>query len=84
MLGSSSVVVSTIQRVFKALSDEDVTTEDDPGLDGYVLDAPVTVSYNPDLPPETFDRVIVDGAHRSIYGVGACGGATDGTGSRWW
>ncbi len=29
---------------------------------------PVTVAYNPDIPPETFDLVIVDEAHRSIYG----------------
>ncbi len=42
---------------------------DDPGLDDFVPDAPVTVAYNPDLPPETFDLVIVDEAHRSIYGV---------------
>ncbi len=69
MLGSSNVVISTIQRVFKVLRNEDVTTEDDPGLDGFVPDAPVTVTYNPDLPPETFDLVIVDEAHRSIYGV---------------
>jgi len=69
MLGSSNVVVSTIQRVFKALKNEEVTGEDDPGLDDFVPDAPVTVSYNPQLPPETFDLVIVDEAHRSIYGV---------------
>ncbi len=69
MLGSSNVVISTIQRVFKALQGAEVTGEDDPGLDGFVPDAPVTVSYNPDLPPETFDLVIVDEAHRSIYGV---------------
>ncbi|WP_207555733.1 DEAD/DEAH box helicase family protein [Intrasporangium flavum] len=69
MLGSSSVVVSTIQRVFKALRNEEVTAVDDPGLDDYVPDTPVTVAYNPALPPETFDLVIVDEAHRSIYGV---------------
>jgi len=69
LLGSSNVVISTIQRVFKALQGGEVSGEDDPGLDGYVPDAPVSVSYNPDLPPETFDLVIVDEAHRSIYGV---------------
>jgi type I restriction enzyme, R subunit len=69
MLGSSSVVISTIQRVFRALHDEEVTPGDDPGLDDYVPDEPVTVAYNPELPPETFDLVIVDEAHRSIYGV---------------
>ena len=69
MLGSSNVVISTIQRVFKALQGGEVSGEDDPGLDGFVPEAPVTVSYNPDLPPEIFDLVIVDEAHRSIYGV---------------
>ncbi|MCW2853145.1 MAG: box helicase, partial [Nocardioides sp.] len=69
MLGSSAVVISTIQRVFKVLRNEDVTPGDDPGLDDFVPDAPVTVAYNPDMPPETFDLVIVDEAHRSIYGV---------------
>jgi type I restriction enzyme R subunit len=29
----------------------------------------VTVQYSPKMPPETFDLVIVDEAHRSIYGV---------------
>jgi len=69
MLDSSKVVVSTIQRVFKALSGDQVTDQDDPNLDDFVPDAPVTVSYNKAFPPETFDLVIVDEAHRSIYGV---------------
>jgi type I restriction enzyme, R subunit len=69
MLGSSKVVVSTIQRVFKALAGDQVTDQDDPNLDDFVPDAPVTVSYNKAFPPETFDLVIVDEAHRSIYGV---------------
>jgi type I restriction enzyme R subunit len=69
MLGSSNVVISTIQRVYKALQNEDIADVDDPGLDGYVPEAPVTVAYNASLAPETFDLVIVDEAHRSIYGV---------------
>jgi type I restriction enzyme R subunit len=69
MLGSSKVVVSTIQRVFRALSGDQVPDQDDPNLDDFVPDAPVTVSYNKAFPPETFDLVIVDEAHRSIYGV---------------
>ncbi|MFD6400264.1 DEAD/DEAH box helicase family protein [Nocardia sp. NPDC060249] len=69
MLASSSVVISTIQRVFKALQGQDVPDTDDPNLDGYIPEAPITVTYNPELPPETFDLVIVDEAHRSIYGV---------------
>ena len=69
LASSSEVVISTIQRVFKAIKNEEVTGEDDPGLDDYVPDAPVTVAYSSTLPPETFDLVIVDEAHRSIYGL---------------
>lgn len=69
MLGSSDVVVSTIQRVFSVLRGNDVSEGDDPNLDDYVPDRPVTVTYSPNLPPEAFDLVIVDEAHRSIYGV---------------
>ncbi|MBO1756674.1 DEAD/DEAH box helicase family protein [Allobranchiibius sp. CTAmp26] len=69
MLASSNVVISTIQRVYTALQGQDVSAEDDPGLDDFVPDSPVTVSYSAQLPPETFDLVVVDEAHRSIYGV---------------
>lgn len=69
MLDSSSVVISTIQRVHAVLSGRTTTAEDDPQVDGFVPDAPVEVPYNPDLPPESFDLVIVDECHRSIYGV---------------
>jgi len=69
MVGSSAVVISTIQRVFSVLKGRPVTEEDDPDVDGYVPDAPVEVQYNPELPPEAFDLVIVDECHRSIYGL---------------
>lgn len=69
MAGSSSVVISTIQRVFAVLGGREVADADDPGLDGFVPPAPVAVEYNPEMPPEAFDLVIVDEAHRSIYGV---------------
>ena len=68
MPDATSVAVSTIQRVFKALRDEEVGDTDDPQLDGWVPDIPVTVAYSPDIPPETFDLIVVDEAHRSIYG----------------
>lgn len=66
---STKVAISTIQRVFKVIKNEDVPVGDDPNLDAFAPDEPVTVTYNPDLPPEAFDLVIVDEAHRSIYGV---------------
>jgi len=69
MLGSSDVVVSTIQRVYSVLRGHEVTDQDDPNLDDFVPDSPVTVAYWANLPPEAFDLVIVDEAHRSIYGV---------------
>ena len=69
LLGSSNVVISTIQRVFKVLRGEEVLDTDDPDRDDFVPDEPVTVTCNPALPPETFDLIIVDEAHRWIYGV---------------
>ncbi|MBD3778444.1 MAG: DEAD/DEAH box helicase family protein [Micrococcales bacterium] len=69
MLASSNVVISTIQRVHRVLSGGEAPDYDDPALDGWTPDAPVTVNYSPALPPETFDLIIVDEAHRSIYGV---------------
>src|SRR4051794_27018860 len=51
VVGSSKVVISTIQRVFKVLSGDEVPDTDDPGLDEYVPDTPVTVTYDPELPP---------------------------------
>ena len=69
MVGSSHVVISTIQRVYAALRGQVVADVDDPGIDGYTPDRPVEVAYNAQMPPESFDLVIVDEAHRSIYGV---------------
>ena len=68
MPDSTDVAISTIQRVFRALRNEEVDDKDDPELDGWTPDQAVTVAYNPDIPPEAFDLIIVDEAHRSIYG----------------
>lgn len=69
MVGSSAVVISTIQRVFSVLKGKTVTEDDDPNIDSYTPDAPVEVQYNAELTPEAFDLVIVDECHRSIYGL---------------
>jgi len=69
MVGSSKVVISTIQRVHSVLRGQTVPDTDDPDLDAAVPDAPVEIGYSADLPPEAFDLVIVDECHRSIYGV---------------
>jgi type I restriction enzyme R subunit len=69
MVGSSAVVISTIQRVFSVLKGQTVADVDDPNVDGFVPDSPIEVQYSADLPPESFDLVIVDECHRSIYGL---------------
>ncbi|WP_374986437.1 DEAD/DEAH box helicase family protein [Streptomyces fradiae] len=71
VLDSAHVVVSTVQRLWLALTGRDVPSADreDAALDRYdMVDAPVEVGYNPDLPPEAFDLIVVDECHRSIYG----------------
>lgn len=71
VLGSAHVVVSTVQRMWLALTGQAVPSADDntEALDNYdLVKEPVQVSYNPALPPESFDLIVVDECHRSIYG----------------
>jgi type I restriction enzyme R subunit len=75
-LGSSRVddvarvTISTIQRLYMAIRGEELSEDlDESGAYDVEPAAPVEVAYNPDVPPETFDVIIVDEAHRSIYGV---------------
>ena len=68
--GATKVHVSTIQRLFSLLRGEEL--EDD--LDeqsGFEMapEQPVEVVYNPAVPIESYDMIIVDECHRSIYGV---------------
>ncbi|ONK12035.1 DEAD/DEAH box helicase family protein [Streptomyces sp. MP131-18] len=73
---TSSVVMCTIQRMYdalrgKSLSDGDAAEEAEDALAyeaAYESDRPIEVSYNPDIPIESFDLIIVDECHRSIYG----------------
>ena len=66
----SRVTISTIQRLYSTLRGEELEPELDE-VSGYDVapSAPVSVEYNPDIPPETFDVLIVDECHRSIFGV---------------
>lgn len=68
------VVITTIQRLYSILKGEEEF--DEANEDGSLFEAgsplprePAPVVYNPALPPETFDFVIVDECHRSIYNV---------------
>ena len=68
----ASVVITTIQRLYSMLKGE---ADLDPGLEegsqfgpaGAAPREPVPVSYNPALPVEYFDFLIIDECHRSIY-----------------
>ena len=69
------VTVSTIQRLYSQLTNRELDEEVDE-RSGYELDGtgrpnrePLPVSYNPEIPIETFDFVIVDECHRSIYNL---------------
>ncbi len=65
----AKVVISTIQRLFSILrGDETFDDELDEESPEYALSGQVDVAYNPAIPPEMFDLVIVDECHRSIYG----------------
>ena len=67
----AKVVISTIQRVFAQLTGAELSEEDEEAGDfAQAPDpAPKQVAYSAALPPETFDIVIVDECHRSIYGT---------------
>lgn len=68
---AAQVVIMTIQRLYSILRGE---AELDPEIDETSIEdlSPSelpTVEYNPVVPVETFDLLIVDECHRSIYGV---------------
>lgn len=68
---AASVVVSTVQRLYAALRGEDIDEEEDErgGFERPEANAAAPVAYSAAIPPETFDLVIVDECHRSIYGT---------------
>jgi type I restriction enzyme R subunit len=65
------VTITTIQRLYSILKGEEAMLEELDELSGFDIEpsAPVEVDYNQPVPIETFDVIIVDEAHRSIYGV---------------
>jgi type I restriction enzyme R subunit len=68
---AARVVITTVQRLFSMLRGEEELPEDVDERSGAEIepDQPVEVAYNPQIPIETFDVVIIDECHRSIYGV---------------
>ncbi len=66
------VTIATMQRVYSLLRGEELPLGADE-LGGADLAAVITptqdVAYNPAIPPETFDFIVTDECHRSIYNL---------------
>lgn len=68
----SKVCISTIQRIYSMLSGQEVDEEaEEYSLfeDSINIGQQKTVTYNPKIPIETFDFIITDECHRSIYNL---------------
>jgi type I restriction enzyme, R subunit len=69
---AAKVVITTIQRLYSMLKGEtefDAENEEDSAFDTVRVwrGPPPEVAYNPGIPPEFFDFIVVDECHRSIY-----------------
>ncbi len=69
---ASSVCITTIQRLYSMLKGETDYENDDEERSNFEQEtegtAPQKVTYNRNIPIDTFDLIIVDECHRSIYG----------------
>ena len=71
---ATKVTISTIQRLYSQLTHQELDDEADEHsgfeIEGSTLNKePRPVSYNPDIPIEEFDVIIIDECHRSIYNL---------------
>jgi type I restriction enzyme R subunit len=71
---AAKVVITTIQRLFSMLKGEEKYEEENEEgslyeVEGALPRRPVEVEYNSTIPIETFDFIIVDECHRSIYNL---------------
>lgn len=68
----SRVCISTIQRVYSILQGDpefDEANEEGSMFETAWVKEPVPVSYNPKFPIESFDFIVCDECHRSIYNL---------------
>jgi type I restriction enzyme R subunit len=68
------VIITTIQRLYSVLTGQPDLADEDEERSAYegpgaFKKPPVPVTYNPAIPPEFFDAIIIDECHRSIYSV---------------
>ncbi len=70
--GDSQICISTIQRMYAILKDEELpegSEDDNPAENWQRRREPLPVVYNEKIPPEYFDFIVIDEAHRSIYNL---------------
>ncbi|MBB4567822.1 DEAD/DEAH box helicase family protein [Rhizobium leucaenae] len=67
----AQIVVATIQRVYSVLTGKELDEDDEEAsaFEAIAGGQERFVSYNPSIPIESFDLVITDECHRSIYGT---------------
>lgn len=67
----SNVCISTIQRMYSILKGQELAVEDEERnpAERALPREPMPVEYNPEVPPEQFDFIIIDECHRSIYNL---------------
>jgi type I restriction enzyme, R subunit len=67
----ANVCISTIQRVYSILKDDELAQEDEETnpAERMLPKEPMPVVYNADVPLEQFDVVVIDECHRSIYNL---------------
>ncbi len=68
----SQVCISTIQRLYSILKDEELdekAEQENPNETRWQPKEPVPVGYNEKVPVEFFDVIVVDECHRSIYNL---------------
>jgi len=67
---TARVCICTIQRLYSMLKGKEITEEDEEesvaGLEN-IFKKQEPIEYNPNIPIETFDIIITDECHRSIY-----------------
>ena len=71
---ASKVCITTIQRLYSMLKgEEDFEEENEEGslfeTENPLIKEPLPVVYNAKIPIETFDFIVVDECHRSIYNI---------------
>ncbi len=66
---NAKVCISTIQRMYSILKGQELGEESEEDSVKWQTGKNATVEYNPALPPEYFDFLIIDECHRSIYNL---------------